>query len=60
MSTTKPVTLKNQRTGEVWICDDYKARRMVDGNVFVAVHKPDNQRLVWMNLNTLVQQNQHR
>lgn len=48
------VNLKNPRTGEVWICENFDQKRNVDGVEFVEVHKPDNLRMVWMNLNNLV------
>jgi hypothetical protein len=50
----KSVTLSNPRTGEVWVCENFDNRRRVDGVDFVEVHRPDNQRLVWMNLANLV------
>ena len=49
----KTVTLSNPRTGEVWVCENLDNRRQVDGVDFVEVHKPENSRLVWMNLNNL-------
>jgi hypothetical protein len=51
---TKSVTLENPKNGELWLCDDFKARRMIDGVEFVEVHKPDNQRRVWINLTTVI------
>lgn len=48
-----PVQLANRRTGEIWICESYSNRRNVDGVEFVEVHRPDSQRTVWMNLETL-------
>jgi hypothetical protein len=48
-----PVKLQNPRTGEIWICEDYKNRRNIDGSEFVEVHKLDNTRLVWMKLDQL-------
>ena len=50
----KTVTLSNPRTGETWICENYDVRRRVDGVEFVEVHRPDNTRMVWMNLQNLV------
>lgn len=50
----KSVILSNPRTGEVWVCEDFDNRRRVDGVDFVEVHRPDNQRLVWMNLANLI------
>jgi hypothetical protein len=50
----KSVTLANPRTGEVWVCENFDNRRSVDGVDFVEVHRPDNSRLVWMNLTNLV------
>ena len=43
----------NRRTGEIWICESYQNRRSVDGVEFIEVHRPDSQRTVWMNLETL-------
>jgi len=51
---TKSVTLANPRTGEMWVCENFDNRRRVDGVDFVEVHRPDNSRLVWMNLANLV------
>lgn len=47
------VKLKNPRTGEVWVCENFDQRRKVDGVDFVEVHRPDNTRTVWMNLQNL-------
>lgn len=51
---TKSVTLSNPRTGEVWVCENFDNRRRVDGVDFVEVHRPDNSRMVWINLENLV------
>lgn len=51
---TKSVTLSNPRTGEVWVCENFDNRRCVDGVDFVEVHRPNNNRMVWMNLENLV------
>lgn len=51
---TKNVLLKNPRTGEVWYCEDYTNRRVVDGAEFVEVNKPDLNRKVWIALDALV------
>jgi hypothetical protein len=51
---SKSVTLANPRTGEMWVCENFDNRRRVDGVDFVEVHRPDNSRLVWMNLANLV------
>jgi hypothetical protein len=50
----KSVTLANPRTGEMWVCENFDNRRRVDGVDFIEVHRPDNTRLVWMNLANLV------
>ncbi len=51
---TKITKFRNPRTGEVWVCPDLKQRRQVDGIDFVEVHKPDNTRMVWINVQNLV------
>lgn len=51
---TKQVVLKNPRTGEIWICEDYLNRRKVDDSDFVEVHQPGATRRVWMALSALV------
>jgi hypothetical protein len=51
---TKITKFRNPRTGEVWHCPDLKQRRQVDGIDFVEVHKPDNTRMVWINIQNLV------
>lgn len=48
-----PITLANRRTGEIWICESWATRRLVDGVEFVEVHRPQQTRAVWMNLETL-------
>ena len=50
----KAVTLKNPRTGEVWVCPDYTKRRTVDGVEFVEVVKPGTNRTLWISLAVLV------
>lgn len=50
---TKPITLSNPRTKELWICENFQNRRTVDGVEFVEVHKPNDKRMVWMNLSNL-------
>lgn len=45
---TKGLTLQNPRTGEVWICEDYTNRRLVDGVEFIEVHQPGSNRMVWI------------
>lgn len=49
----KSVHFTNPRSGEIWICENLSVRRKVDGVDFIEVHRPDNQRMVWMNLNNL-------
>lgn len=44
----KPVLLKNVRTNEIFICDDYKNIKLIDGVEFVQVHKDPNPRQFWM------------
>lgn len=51
--TKHPVKLRNPKTMEVWICENFANRRIVDGVEFVEVHKPDNSRMVWINLQTV-------
>jgi hypothetical protein len=48
-----PVKLVNPRTGDIWLCEDYNARRLIDGAQFVEVYKPNTSRRVWMNLDQL-------
>lgn len=55
----KTTKFKNPRTGEIWICPDIKQRRQVDGIDFIEVHKPENVRRVWINLNNLERVNTH-
>lgn len=50
---TRIVKFRNPRTGEVWICPDPKQRRQVDGVEFIEVHKPEQPRRVWINLDNL-------
>lgn len=50
----KYTTLKNPRTGEIWICENLENRRRIDGQDFVEVHKPNSPRTVWIILENLV------
>lgn len=52
----KPITFLNPRTGDVWVCENAMNKRQVDGVEFIEVHKPDNPRMFWVNLTTLVKQ----
>lgn len=51
---TRIATFINPRTKEIWICDNIRQRRMVDGVEFVEVHKQNSSRLVWINLENLI------
>lgn len=42
------LTLKNPRTGELWICPDQTKKKSIDGVEFIQVHSPENTRLVWI------------
>lgn len=50
---SKTVQLRNARTGEVWISEDYWVRRSIDGAEFIEVHKPDSSRTMWINVNSV-------
>lgn len=50
----KVVKLANPRTGEVWICEDLRNRRTVDGDEFIEVHRDGSNRKVWIKLDALV------
>lgn len=50
---SKTVKLRNARTGEIWICEDYTVRRAIDGAEFIEVHKPDSSRTMWINANSV-------
>lgn len=54
-SKIKTVRLRNARTGEIWICEDYWVRRSIDGSEFIEVHKPDSSRTMWINVNSVEQ-----
>lgn len=48
------MTLRNPRTGEVWVCEDYRKRRNIDGLDFIEVHPPESiNRTVWIALDAL-------
>lgn len=47
------VVLKNSRTGEIWVCDNYTVRREIDGAQFIEVHKSDSTRTMWININSV-------
>lgn len=55
-SKIKPVRLKNLRTNEIFICEDYSNIKVIDGVEFVQVHKEDNQRMFLMNKEHLVRE----
>lgn len=50
----KSVKLSNPRTGEVWICEDFRNRRIVDGDEFIEVHRDGSTRKLWIKLDALV------
>ena len=50
----RPAKLSNPRTGEIWICEDFRNRRTVDGAEFIEVHRDGNNRKVWIKLDALV------
>lgn len=52
-----PVVLKNPRTGEIWHCEDFRNRRIVEGAEFIEVNKPNLNRKVWIALDALVKVN---
>lgn len=43
------VRLVNNRSGEEWICDDYRTVKNIDGVEFVEVYKENTSRKFWMN-----------
>lgn len=49
MNKQRTVKLKNLRTGETWVCENYNQKKVVDGVEFVEVHKPENPRKLWIN-----------
>ena len=53
-SKNKPVRLKNIRTNEIVICEDYNNIKVIDGVEFVQVHKEGNPRTFLMNKEPLV------
>lgn len=53
MQTTKPVTFKNYVNHEVWICDDPKKTKTIDGVTYLTVHRPDSRRMVMMRRDSL-------
>lgn len=50
---TKPVTFKNYVSQEIWICDDLKKTKSIDGITYLVVHKPDSRRIVLMRKDSL-------
>lgn len=50
----KPIRLVNNRSGEEWLCDNFKEVKIVDGVEFVEVYKDYNPRKFWMNKTTLI------
>ena len=53
MMQTKPATYKNYVSQEIWICDDPKKVKEIDGITYLTVHKPDNRRMVMMRKDSL-------
>jgi hypothetical protein len=53
MQTNKPLTYKNYVSQEVWLCDDPKKTKEIDGVTYIMVHKPDSHRMVMMRRDSL-------
>jgi hypothetical protein len=49
----RSVTLENPKNKELWLCDDFLNRRVIDGVEFVEVYKPQTTRRMWINLGVL-------
>jgi hypothetical protein len=50
---TNSVTYKNHVNHEVWICDDPRQIKVIDGITYLHVHKPDSYRKVLMRKDSL-------
>jgi hypothetical protein len=50
---TKSFTYKNNVNHEVWICDDPKKTKTIDGVIYLTVHKADSRRMVMMRKDSL-------
>jgi hypothetical protein len=49
----KPLTFKNYVSQELWICDDLKKLKIIDGITYLTVHKQDSRRMVLMRKDSL-------
>ena len=49
----KPITFKNYVSQEIWICDDPRKIKEIDGITYLTVHKPNSPRLVMMRKDSL-------
>ncbi len=50
---TKPMTYQNYLNREIWICDDPKKTKVIDGVTYLNVHKPGSYRMVLMRKDSL-------
>ena len=50
---SKPLTFKNYVSQELWICDDLKKLKIIDGITYLTVHKQDSRRMVLMRKDSL-------
>lgn len=49
----KPQLFKNPINGEQWICDDVRQIKLIDGQSYISVRRPDQSRTVLMRRNSL-------
>jgi|APFre7841882793_1041355.scaffolds.fasta_scaffold05320_3 hypothetical protein len=51
---TDTIIMKNAVNGEQWICDDSKKIKVIEGIVYLTVHKPGSSRHMLMRKDSLV------
>ena len=49
----KPITYQNYLNREIWVCDDPKKTKIIDGVTYLTVHKPNSYRMVLMRKDSL-------
>ena len=50
----KPQLFENPINGERWVCDDIRQIKIIDGQKYISVHKPDQLRVAFMRRDSLV------
>jgi len=49
----KSQLFKNPINGEQWVCDDVRQKKIIEGQTYIKVHKPGQNRMVLMRRDSL-------